>query len=149
MMNRVTLVGNLTKDPEIRYTGNGTPVTTFTLAVSRPFSGQDGEKKTDFINIVVWRKQAENVANYLKKGSKAGVDGRIETRNYEGSDGKRVYVTEINAEHVAFLDPKEATQQREPSFQQQQKPAQQQNRGGYQNSYNGGNMNIQDDDLPF
>lgn len=108
MMNRVVLVGRLTKDPELRYTPNGVPVATFTLAVNRNFSNQQGERETDFINCVVWRKPAENVANFLKKGSLAGVDGRIQTRNYEGSDGKRVYVTEVLAESVQFLEPKNA-----------------------------------------
>src|SRR6476620_8116972 len=106
MMNRVVLVGRLTKDPELRYTPNGVPVATFTLAVNRNFSNQKGEREADFINCVIWRKPAENVANFLKKGSLAGVDGRIQTRNYEGQDGKRVYVTEVVAESVQFLEPK-------------------------------------------
>ena len=106
MMNRVVLVGRLTKDPELRYTPNGVPVATFTLAVNRNFSNQKGEREADFINCVIWRKPAENVANFLKKGSLAGVDGRIQTRNYEGQDGKRVYVTEIQAESVQFLEPR-------------------------------------------
>nr|WP_295972416.1 single-stranded DNA-binding protein [uncultured Bacillus sp.] len=106
MLNRVVLVGRLTKDPDLRYTSNGIAVATFTLAVNRTFSNQQGEREADFINCVVWRKQAENVANFLKKGSLAGVDGRIQTRNYEGQDGRRVYVTEVLAESVQFLEPK-------------------------------------------
>ncbi|MBM7618859.1 single-stranded DNA-binding protein [Sutcliffiella halmapala] len=106
MLNRVVLVGRLTKDPELRYTPSGVAVATFTLAVNRTFQNQQGEREADFINCVVWRKQAENAANFLKKGSLAGVDGRIQTRNYEGQDGKRVYVTEIVAEGVQFLEPK-------------------------------------------
>ncbi|WP_409272856.1 single-stranded DNA-binding protein [Neobacillus sp. SCS-31] len=106
MMNRVVLVGRLTKDPELRYTPSGVPMATFTLAVNRTFSNQQGEREADFINCVVWRKPAENVANYLKKGSLAGIDGRIQTRNYEGQDGKRVYVTEVVAESVQFLEPR-------------------------------------------
>jgi single stranded DNA-binding protein len=109
MMNRVVLVGRLTKDPDLRYTPNGVPVATFTLAVNRPFSSQAGEREADIINCVFWRKTAENVANFLKKGSLAGVDGRIQTRNYEGQDGKRVYVTEVQAESVQFLEPKNAS----------------------------------------
>ncbi len=109
MMNRVVLVGRLTKDPDLRYTPNGVAVATFTLAVNRPFSSQSGEREADFINCVVWRKPAENVANFLKKGSLAGVDGRIQTRNYEGQDGKRVYVTEVQAESVQFLEPKNSS----------------------------------------
>ncbi|HDI4748306.1 TPA: single-stranded DNA-binding protein [Listeria monocytogenes] len=106
MMNRVVLVGRLTKDPELRYTPAGVAVATFTLAVNRTFTNQQGEREADFINCVVWRKPAENVANFLKKGSMAGVDGRVQTRNYEGNDGKRVYVTEIVAESVQFLESK-------------------------------------------
>lgn len=106
MLNRVVLVGRLTKDPELRYTPNGVPVATFTLAVNRAFKNAQGETEADFINCVVWRKPAENTANFLKKGSLAGVDGRVQTRNYEGQDGKKVYVTEILAESVQFLEPK-------------------------------------------
>ncbi|WP_315995915.1 single-stranded DNA-binding protein [Listeria monocytogenes] len=106
MMNRVVLVGRLTKDPDLRYTPAGAAVATFTLAVNRPFKNAQGEQEADFINCVVWRKPAENVANFLKKGSMAGVDGRVQTRNYEDSDGKRVFVTEVVAESVQFLEPK-------------------------------------------
>ncbi|RQW65336.1 single-stranded DNA-binding protein [Listeria sp. SHR_NRA_18] len=106
MMNRVVLVGRLTKDPELRYTPAGVAVATFTLAVNRNFTNQAGEREADFINCVIWRKPAENVANFLKKGSLAGVDGKVQTRNYEGQDGKRVYVTEVLAESVQFLEPR-------------------------------------------
>jgi single-strand DNA-binding protein len=102
----VILVGRLTKDPELRYTQNGVAVATFTLAVNRPFANQQGEREADFINVQVWRKAAENTANYLRKGSLAGVDGRLQTRSYEGQDGKRVYVTEVVADSVQFLEPK-------------------------------------------
>lgn len=122
MMNRVVLVGRLTKDPELRYTPAGVAVATFTLAVNRTFTNQQGEREADFINCVVWRKPAENVANFLKKGSMAGVDGRVQTRNYEGNDGKRVYVTEIVAESVQFLEPRNSN-------------------GGGGNNYQGGNTN--------
>ena len=115
-MNRTILVGRLTKDPELRYTPSGVATASFTIAVNRPFKNQAGENEADFINCVVWRKPAENVANFLKKGSLAGVDGRIQTRNYEGQDGKRVYVTEVVAESVQFLEPKnsQGNQQRQP-----------------------------------
>ncbi|WP_102348080.1 single-stranded DNA-binding protein [Bacillus sp. Marseille-P3661] len=109
MLNRVVLVGRLTKDPELRYTPNGVAVAQFTLAVNRTFTNQQGEREADFINCVVWRKPAENVANFLKKGSLAGVDGRIQTRNFEGQDGKRVYITEVVADSVQFLEPKGAS----------------------------------------
>ncbi|EZP74801.1 single-strand binding protein [Parageobacillus genomosp. 1] len=112
MINRVILVGRLTRDPELRYTPSGVAVATFTLAVNRPFTNQQGEREADFINCVVWRRQAENVANFLKKGSLAGVDGRLQTRSYEGQDGRRVYVTEVVADSVQFLEPKSSTEQR-------------------------------------
>lgn len=111
-MNRVTLIGRLTKDPNLRFTPNGVAVCTFTLAVNRTFTNQQGEREVDFINCIAWRKTAENTANYTKKGSLVGVDGRIQTRNYEGKDGKRVYVTEVVAETVQFLEPKKQEQQR-------------------------------------
>ncbi|RYM04687.1 single-stranded DNA-binding protein [Sporolactobacillus sp. THM7-7] len=110
MINRVVLVGRLTRNPELRYTPNGVAVTSFTLAVNRPFSNQQGERDADFIPVVVWRRQAENVANYLAKGSLAGVDGRIQTRNYENNEGRRVYVTEVVADSVQFLEPRGARQ---------------------------------------
>ncbi|MFD2637710.1 single-stranded DNA-binding protein [Piscibacillus salipiscarius] len=106
MLNRVVLVGRLTKDPELSYTPNGTAVANFTVAVNRPFSNQQGEREADFINCVIWRKQAENLVNYMKKGSMIGIDGRIQTRSFEGQDGKRVFVTEVVAESVQFLESK-------------------------------------------
>ncbi|MED5050613.1 single-stranded DNA-binding protein [Anoxybacillus rupiensis] len=105
MINRVILVGRLTKDPELRYTPNGVAVCNFTLAVNRPYTNQKGEREADFINCVVYRKQAENAANFLKKGNLAGVDGRLQTRSYEGQNGK-VFVTEVIADSVQFLEPK-------------------------------------------
>jgi single-strand DNA-binding protein len=105
-LNRVVLVGRLTKDPELKYTSNGVAVANFTLAVNRSFKTAQGDTEADFINCTVWRKPAENVANFLKKGSLAGVDGKIQTRNFEGQDGKRVYITEVVAESVQFLEPK-------------------------------------------
>ncbi|SDZ65226.1 single-strand DNA-binding protein [Evansella caseinilytica] len=106
MINRIVLVGRLTKDPELRYTANGIAVATFTLAVNRPFSNQQGNREADFINCVIWRKPAENVANFLKKGSLAGVDGRLQTRSYDNNEGRRVYVTEVVADSVQFLEPR-------------------------------------------
>lgn len=103
MINRVILTGRLTKDPELRYTPSGVAVVKFTLAVNRPFTNQRGEREADFISCIAWRKTAENVANYLAKGSVAGVDGRLQTRSYEAQDGRRVYVTEVVAESVRFL----------------------------------------------
>jgi single-strand DNA-binding protein len=105
-MNRVTLVGRLTKDPELRYMQSEKAVVNFTLAINRPFTNQNGEREADFINIVVWNKQAENAKQYISKGSKVAVCGRIQTRNYDDKDGKRVYITEIIADNIQFLDSK-------------------------------------------
>lgn len=161
MMNRVVLVGRLTKDPELRYTPNGVPVATFTLAVNRSFTNQQGEREADFINVVVWRKPAENVANFLKKGSLAGIDGKVQTRNYEGQDGKRVYVTEILAESVQFLEPRSQNAGSNNSGNTDSREYQN-NRTNQQQSNNnytmveddpfvndGKTVDISDDDLPF
>ncbi|EJM9908585.1 single-stranded DNA-binding protein [Listeria monocytogenes] len=160
MMNRVVLVGRLTKDPDLRYTPAGAAVATFTLAVNRPFKNGQGEQEADFINCVVWRKPAENVANFLKKGSLTGVDGRVQTRNYEGNDGKRVYVTEIVAESVQFLEPKQnAVEGSTPNNNQNEANYSNNNKNGSyrasssQNSDSFANegkpIDISDDDLPF
>lgn len=109
MINQVVLVGRLTKDPELRYTANGVAVATFTLAVNRTFTNQQGNREADFINCLVWRKPAENVASYLKKGSLAGVEGRLQTRSYDNNEGRRVFVTEVVANSVQFLEPRNAT----------------------------------------
>ena len=90
-MNKVFLIGRLTRDPELRYTGSNTAVASFSLAVNRNFTNQSGEREADFINIVVWRKQAENVKNYLSQGSQVAIDGRIQTRSYDDADGNRRY----------------------------------------------------------
>lgn len=105
-MNKVFLIGRLTRDPELRYTGSNVAVASFSLAVNRNFTNQAGERETDFINIVVWRKQAENVKNYLTQGSQVAIDGRIQTRSYDGEDGKKRYVTEVVADNVEFLGTK-------------------------------------------
>lgn len=156
MMNRVVLVGRLTKDPELRYTPNGVPVATFTLAVNRNFKKENGEQDADFINVVVWRKPAENTANFLKKGSLAGVDGKVQTRNYEGQDGKRVYVTEILAESVQFLEPKSqntgGNSQGNTNTSGNKQNSSQSNytRADDDPFANGGKtIDISDDDLPF
>lgn len=105
-MNKTFLVGRLTKDPELKYLSNNIAVANFTIAINRTFTNQTGEREADFINIVVWRKQAENVKKYLSKGSLVGIDGRIQTRNYENPEGKRVYITEVVADNVQFLESK-------------------------------------------
>lgn len=102
-MNKVVLIGRLTRDPELRYTGSNLPVATFSIAVNRPFSNQAGEREADFINIVVWRKQAENCKNYLTQGSQVAIEGRIQTRNYDDPNGQRRYITEVIADNVEFI----------------------------------------------
>lgn len=104
MLNRVILIGRLTQDPELRYTNSGTSVASFTLAVDRMRTNQAGERETDFINIVVWQKQAELCAQYLHKGRLAAVDGRLQIRSYENREGQKVKVAEVVAESVRFLD---------------------------------------------
>jgi len=166
MINRVVLVGRLTKDPELRYTPSGVAVTRFTLAVNRTFSNNQGEKEADFINCIVWRKPAENTANFLKKGSLAGVEGRIQTGSYEGQDGKRVYTTEVVADSVQFLEPRSSSGDRSggqpqsgggqqnnqyPSYQQNQTPNQQNHTRVDEDPFSSGSgpIEVSDDDLPF
>ncbi|QXG61751.1 single-stranded DNA-binding protein SsbA [Bacillus spizizenii] len=172
MLNRVVLVGRLTKDPELRYTPNGAAVATFTLAVNRTFTNQSGEREADFINCVTWRRQAENVANFLKKGSLAGVDGRLQTRNYENQQGQRVFVTEVQAESVQFLEPKNGGGSGSGGYNEGNSGGGQYFGGGQNDNPFGGNQNnqkrnqgnsfnddpfandskpidISDDDLPF
>ena len=105
-MNKVVLIGRLTRDPELRYTSSNIPSATFSLAVNRPFQNQNGVREADFINIVMWRKQAETAKKYLTKGSLISIEGRIQTRNYDGADGKKVYVTEVVADNFEFLETK-------------------------------------------
>ena len=102
-MNKVFLIGRLTRDPELRYTGNNTAVASFALAVQRNFANQQGEREADFINIVVWRKQAENVKNYLTQGSQVAIEGRLQTRSYDDANGQKRYVTEVVADNVEFI----------------------------------------------
>ncbi|WP_158738389.1 single-stranded DNA-binding protein [Alteribacillus sp. YIM 98480] len=163
MINRVVLVGRLTRDPELRYTPNGVAVANFGIAVNRPFTNQQGEREADFFNCVVWRKQAENVANYLKKGSLAGIDGRLQSRRYENQEGRRVNVVEVQAESVQFLEPRNASGG-SGSPRNDYAGAQgggnqgygQQNQGGGSSNLNddpfandGQPIDISDDDLPF
>ena len=104
MINNVVLVGRMTRDAELRYTPSNQAVATFTLAVNRNFKNQNGEREADFINCVIWRQQAENLANWAKKGTLVGVTGRIHTRNYENQQGQRVYVTEVVADNFQILE---------------------------------------------
>ena len=105
-MNKVFLIGRLTKNPELRYTSSNIACSTFTLAVNRDFTNQNGEREADFINIQAWKKLAENCSKYLTKGSQVAIDGRIQTRSYDDQNGQKRYVTEVVAENVQFLDSK-------------------------------------------
>ncbi|MDK3595822.1 single-stranded DNA-binding protein [Staphylococcus pseudintermedius] len=145
MLNRVVLVGRLTKDPEFRTTQSGVEVATFTLAVNRNYKNKNGEQQADFINCIVFRKQAENVNNYLNKGNLAGVDGRLQSRSYENQEGRRIFVTEVICDSVQFLESKNSNQSNnQPQQQRGQAPAQ-------DNPFTNANnpIDIDDEDLPF
>lgn len=163
MINSVTLVGRLTKNPEIRTTPSGVEVGNFTLAVNRTFTNQQGEREADYINCVVFRKTAENVNQYLSKGKLAGVDGRLQSRSYDNKEGQKVYVTEVVCDNVQFLEPKDSqngsnsyqngtSYQKGNNYTQNNQNVQQgQNKAKYDqqnNPFNNGS-NFNDDDLPF
>lgn len=143
MLNSTTLVGRLTKDVELRYTPSNVAVATFTLAVNRTFKSENGEREADFINCVMWRQQAENLANWAKKGALIGITGRIQTRSYDNQQGQRVYVTEVVAETFQLLESKgqgnQQGQQRQP---QQQAP-------DFSRNASTNPLDISSDDLPF
>ncbi len=152
MINRVVLVGRLTKDPEFRTTQSGVDVATFTLAVNRTFTNAQGEREADFINVVVFRRQAENVNNYLFKGSLAGVDGRIQSRSYENQEGRRIFVTEVVADSVQFLEPKNSNGSQQDTYQQQtqsQTQRSQNTKPQGQDPFANAPENLNIDDLPF
>lgn len=138
MLNNVCLVGRMTDNAELRYTPNNQAVATFRLAVNRPFKSQNGEREADFINCVIWRQQAENLANWAKKGALIGITGRIQTRSYENQQGQRVYITEVVADNFQLLEFNKQNNQgqsqgnSQPDFSRQAEP-----------------MDISDDDLPF
>lgn len=141
MINRTVLVGHLTKDPILRKTASGTCVTSFTVACNRKFK-QEGQPDADFINCVAWNKVADNVNQYTHKGSLVGVEGRIQTRSYDDQQGKRVYVTEIVAENVQFLDNKNASNNENHDNTVQNDT--------YQNDFaSSDTLHIESDDLPF
>ncbi len=108
MINRVVLVGRITKDPELRKAGSG-EVVSFTIAINRRYANKDGNKEADFINCVAWNQTANFLSTYVKKGNLIGVEGRIETRNYDGNDGKKVYITEVRCESVQILESKNSS----------------------------------------
>ena len=142
MINSIVLVGRLTKEVNLKYTPSNQAVATFTLAVNRNFKSQNGEREADFINCVIWRQQAENLANWAKKGALIGITGRIQTRSYENQQGQRVYVTEVVADNFQLLESRkdrEAGQSQgysQPDFSRQA-------------TANTSPMDISDDDLPF
>ena len=146
MINNVTLVGRLTKDAELKYTPANQAVAQFTLAVNRTFKNANGERESDFINCVIWRKSAENFANFVKKGALIGITGRIQTRNYENQQGQRVYVTEVIAENFQMLESRnqqQGQQQAQPQQATQQQAKQPDPFAG------GAPTSLNDDDLPF
>lgn len=140
MINRVVLVGRLTKDPEYKVTPSGVSVATFTLAINRNFTNAQGERQADFINCIVFRKQAENVNNYLNKGSLAGVEGRLQSRSYDNQEGRKVFVTEVICDSVQFLEPKNS-QNNANSNAQQTNYNQTTNTSSYQNNVAQGQNN--------
>lgn len=163
-MNHVSLIGRLTKEPELRYTTSGAAVASGTIAVNRDFTNANGERESDFINFVIWRKAAENFVNMTAKGSQVGLEGSWQTRSYENQQGQRVYVSELVVSNFTLVETKEQTEQRKgqsaqqgnggfkstPSqnnFNGQQAPQQ----GGFSpnDMYGGNAANINDDDLPF
>ena len=153
MINNVVLVGRLTKDAELRYTPSNVAVATFTLAVNRNRKNENGEREADFINCVIWCQQAENLANWAKKGALIGVTGRIQTRSYDNQQGQRVYVTEVVAESFQLLESR-GQQSQGNSFQNGNSNSGNfqsgNNQGGYQSPFgNSSPMDISDDDLPF
>ncbi|MEY8458907.1 single-stranded DNA-binding protein [Lactococcus ileimucosae] len=163
MINNVVLVGRLVRDPELRYTPQNTAVATFTLAVNRRFKNAQGEREADFINCVIWRQSAENLANWAKKGALIGVTGSIQVRNYENKEGQRVYVTEVLADNFQMLESRAVREGGNGSYSAPQ-PQQPQNSmfagtntastatpdfGRDADPFGGSPMEISDDDLPF
>ena len=132
-MNKVILVGNLTRDPELQTTSSGVPVCRFSLAISRRYANAEGERGTDFINIIVWRNQAENCAKYLKKGSKVAITGSIQTGSYDAQDGTKRYVTDVVAQEVEFIGSRQSGD----------------SQVGSKDEDDGGLTPIDDDTLPF
>lgn len=165
-MNKAILVGRITKDPELKRTNSDIPFVQFTIAVNRRYQNRDGERQADFINCIAWRQVAELLAKYIRKGSQIGVEGNIQTRTYDDSNGVRHYVTEVVCDSISFLDTKRSDDQgmnyNQPQYGQQ---SQQSNQTNYQykersnNQYNNkeqenpfadiDDFNISSDDLPF
>lgn len=158
MMNSVQLIGRLTKDIDLRYTQSGTAVGSFNLAVERNFKNADGERETDFIRCQIWRKAAENLEKFTSKGSLIGIEGSVQTRNYENNQGQRVYVTEINVDNFTLLESKKDSQNNQMANDYSSQNAtdgnytqsnQNNSQGNLNANANGGSINVTDDDLPF
>lgn len=156
MINNVVLVGRLTKDPDLRYTTSGTGVATFTLAVNRNFTSADGTREADFINCVIWRKPAETLANFAKKGVLIGVTGRIQTRSYDNQQGQKVYVTEVVADNFQLLESKKADSSQNTQGSGASNNQTNNNTRNRQNvnsatadPFGNTSIDINDDDLPF
>lgn len=156
MINNVVLVGRTTKEPDLRYTSNGTAVANFTLAVNRTFTNQDGEREADFINCVIWRKAAENLANMVGKGAQIGVTGRIQTRNYENKEGQRVFVVEVVAGNFQMLESRNKQKSQNnvntgASNNNANEHSRNQQNSTQSNTdpFGGSSIDVTDDDLPF
>lgn len=161
MINNVVLVGRITRNVELRYTPQNQAVATFSLAVNRQFKNANGEREADFINCVIWRQQAENLANWAKKGALIGVTGRIQTRNYENQQGQRVYVTEVVADSFQMLESRAVRGESNGNGAQSPSASQTHpnnsapdnnvdtNFGSHADPFGGSPMEVSDDDLPF
>lgn len=165
MISRTVLVGRLARDPELKYTANNVAFVNFTVAVNRQFTNSQGEREADFIGCIIWRKAAENFANFTKKGSLVGIDGRIQTRNYENKQGNRVYVTEVVADNFSLLESRSESEKRNSeNTNPNQAPSYNQSNNSNNNNNQSNNsktnmsdpvadnskpMDISDDDLPF
>lgn len=152
MLNSVAMTGRLTRDVELRYTQSGTAVGSFTLAVDRQFKSKSGERETDFVNCQVWRKSAENFANFTHKGALVGIQGRIQTRTYDDKNGNKVFVTEVIVDNFALLEPKQTSQSNGSPQRNQSAPANTNApRGNTNNKFanNGQPISVSDSDLPF
>ncbi|SON68011.1 single-strand DNA-binding protein [Latilactobacillus sakei] len=149
MINRVVLVGRLTRDVDLRYTQSGNAVGQFNIAVNRNFTNANGDREADFLNCIIWRKSAENLSNFTHKGSLIGIDGRLQTRNYENKEGQRVYVTEVVVDNFSLLDSKASGEAsgKQSANHTQNKPQQNNQSDPFAN--NGQAIDISDDDLPF
>lgn len=154
-MNRVVLVGRITKDPELKKTNNNNSVVNFTIAINRTYTSASGEREADFINCVAWNKTAENMAAYLSKGSLIAVEGRIQTRSYEDNDGKRVYLTEVYVDNLQFLESRSNSNQSISPNQNFQQKSEDNFFSDFSENNSKGSSNIlsdldiSDDELPF